>query len=326
MRYFLGVDVGSTKTHALISDEDGGAVGFGLAGPGTHQGVGYDGLREVLRSAVGQAIQDSGLSIQAIAGAGFGIGGFDWPSQLNDHLQAIAPLGLTCPLEAANDAIIGLLAGASNGWGVVLIAGTGNNCRGRDRDGKEARITGEGELFGEYGGASEMVYKAMHAIAYQWTRRGPQTSLSNSYIKLTGARDLDDLIEGLDTGRYYPDASWAPIIFQAARLGDAAACEIVAWCGHELGESACAVIRHLGIQGLEFEIVLAGSLFEGGELYLKPLKETILKFAPAAKFIRLTVPPVVGGVLLGMKAAGLPTPTLREALIRSTGQLLQAKA
>ncbi len=326
MRYFLGVDVGSTKTHALISDENGQAAGFGLAGPGNHQGVGYDGLQAVLLSAVDQAIRQSGLFIQKIEGAGFGIGGFDWPSQLGDHLQSISALGLTCPLEAANDAIIGLLAGASRGWGVVLIAGTGNNCRGRDQNGKEARITGEGELFGEYGGATEMVYKAIQAIAYQWTRRSSPTSLSDSYIRLTGARDLDDLIEGLDMGRYQPDARWAPIIFQAARLGDTAAREIVAWSGRELGESACAVIRHLGIQGDEFEIVLAGSLFKGGELYLKPLKETIFKFAPEAKFVRLTVPPVVGGVLLGMHAAGLATQTIREPLIHSTAEILRLKA
>ena len=32
-RYFLGVDVGATKSHALIADETGRAVGFGPPGP-----------------------------------------------------------------------------------------------------------------------------------------------------------------------------------------------------------------------------------------------------------------------------------------------------
>ena len=43
-RYYLGVDVGATKSHALIADESGRAVGFAAAGPGTRQVVGYDGL------------------------------------------------------------------------------------------------------------------------------------------------------------------------------------------------------------------------------------------------------------------------------------------
>lgn len=32
MRYYLGVDVGSSKTHALIVDEGGNCVGFGKGG------------------------------------------------------------------------------------------------------------------------------------------------------------------------------------------------------------------------------------------------------------------------------------------------------
>ncbi len=325
MRYFLGVDVGSTKTHALISDEDGKAVGFGLGGPGNHQGVSYDGLRDVLKLAVGQAIKQSDLNVQDIKGAGFGIGGFDWPSQLKDHLNAIAPLGLECPLEVVNDSIIGLLAGASKGWGIVLIAGTGNNCRGRDQNGREARITGEGEPFGEYGGASEIVWKAIQVVSYEWTRRCPKTALSDMFIQMTGAKGLDDLIEGIDLGRYHPDASWAPTIFKAAKDGDEIACNIISWSAHELAESGCAVIQQLGIQNREFEVVLAGSLFEGGDLYLHPLKETILRTAPNVRFIRLTVPPVVGGVLLGMQARGLHTQSKRERLIESTETILKIR-
>ena len=31
MRFFLGVDVGSSKTHAVIADETGTCIGFGKA-------------------------------------------------------------------------------------------------------------------------------------------------------------------------------------------------------------------------------------------------------------------------------------------------------
>ena len=49
MKYFLGIDVGSSKTHAIIADESGRCVGFGKGWSGNHQGVGYDGLENVLR-------------------------------------------------------------------------------------------------------------------------------------------------------------------------------------------------------------------------------------------------------------------------------------
>jgi N-acetylglucosamine kinase-like BadF-type ATPase len=322
MRYFLGVDVGGTKTHTLIADDQGQAVGFSEGGSGNHQTVGYDGLREVLLSTVSEALKQARLSIEQIDGAGFGVGGYDWPSQLPAHMEAITPLGLVCPIEVANDSIIGLLAGAAQGWGLVLIAGTGSNCRGRDKNGREARITGEGGRFGEFGGGGEMVEKAIQAISHEWTQRGPKTALTQIFIKMTGAEDLDALIEGMDLDCYHPDASWAPIIFEEAHKGDEVACEIVAWSGRESGESACAVIRQLKIENEEFEVILVGSVFAGGDLYIGPLRDTIHKLAPKAKLVKLEAPPVIGGVVLGMQRAGVETVSIHKRLITSTRKFI----
>lgn len=60
MKYFLGIDVGASKTHALIVDETGRAIGFGKAWGGNHQTVGYDGLENVLRESFGQACEMAG--------------------------------------------------------------------------------------------------------------------------------------------------------------------------------------------------------------------------------------------------------------------------
>jgi N-acetylglucosamine kinase-like BadF-type ATPase len=135
-RYFLGVDTGATKSHALIADESGRAIGFGEAGPGNPEGIGYTALADVLRSITSQAVSRAGIGIEQIAD--------DWPSQREVTLSAIHPLGLRAPLEVVNDTIVGLLAGAPEGWGVAVVAGTGCNCRGRDRQRREGRMTGFG--------------------------------------------------------------------------------------------------------------------------------------------------------------------------------------
>ncbi len=56
MRYFLGVDVGGTKCHALIADETGRVVGFGASGPGSYEVIGWDGLRQALRTVTDRAL------------------------------------------------------------------------------------------------------------------------------------------------------------------------------------------------------------------------------------------------------------------------------
>src|SRR5690242_4113382 len=153
MKYFLGVDVGSSKTHALIADETGKCISFGKAGGGNHQGMGYERLTEVLQKAYLAAHQISGVEKDQIAGAGFGIAGYDFPSEREDHLRVIATLGLSCPVEVVNDGVNGLISGTSHGVGVNVTAGSGVNCRGRGKNGKEGRVVGNGTAFGEYGGA-----------------------------------------------------------------------------------------------------------------------------------------------------------------------------
>ena len=61
MKYFLGVDVGGTKTHALIADESGQALGFAAGGPGNWEGVGYDGLTRVLLEVTSGALAQAGI-------------------------------------------------------------------------------------------------------------------------------------------------------------------------------------------------------------------------------------------------------------------------
>lgn len=321
-RYFLGVDVGASKSHALIADEDGQAVGFGAGGPGNYEVVGWDGLRRTLHTITDLALASGGIRKEQIAGAGFGVAGYDWPGEREATRQAIDSLGLNAPYALVNDAVIALVAGAKQGWGVVVIAGTSNNCRGRDPEGREGRVTGCGPEFGEYGGASELVAKAVQAVARAWTRRGPVTRLTEAFIQRTGAADAADLLEGLALDRYHLSPAAAPLVFQAATKGDRVAQSIIRWAGRELGSLAVGVICQLGMTDLNFEVVLAGSLYDGHPLLTEALWATVRAVAPGARLVRLKAPPVIGGVLLGMEEVGLPTAALRPKLARSTRDLI----
>jgi len=319
---YLGVDVGGSKTHALVADENGMALGFGEAGPGNHETVGYDGLFSATNESVRLALSMANVEIARINGAGFGVSGYDWPSERQPTLDTIARLGLTCPLEAANDMMVGLLAGASQGWGIVVDAGTGDNCMGRDSQGYIAHMTGCGPAFGEFGGSNSLVMRAIQAISYEWGKRGPATYLTSDFVKLAGAKSVDDLLEGLALGYYRLSGEAAVHVFRVAEEGDTVARDAIAWAGKELGSMATGIIRQLEFEGKAVEVILIGSMFNGGPLLLEPFRQTVLAAASQARFIRLDVPPVVGGVLMGMEAAGLQALTLRETLIASTKSLL----
>jgi N-acetylglucosamine kinase-like BadF-type ATPase len=323
-QYFLGVDTGATKSHALIADESGRALGFGVGGCGNPDSVGHDGLAEVLRNIVHLALAAAGISAGRLAGAGFGIAGYDWPSQrapILQTLQEALELGQT-PVKLVNDALIGLLAGAAEGWGVAVVAGTSCNCWGWDQQRRVGRMTGFSHLFGEAAGGYELAAKAIHAVAAEWTRRGPATRLTPALIEWLGAQSHEDLLEGLSQGRYRLSAAAAPVVFRVAATDDPVAVDLIRWAGRELGSMAIGVIRQLGFEALTFDVVLAGSFYNGSPLIAETMAETIHAVAPGARLARLTVPPVVGGVLLGMEQAGLNPLPVRKALIQSTDELL----
>jgi N-acetylglucosamine kinase-like BadF-type ATPase len=319
--YFLGVDIGGTKSHALIADELGNALGFGSYGPGNHEEVGYDGLQRALLSATSKALEAAGLVKDQMVAAGFGIAGYDWPSERQPTLDAIASIGLSAPVEAVNDTIVGLLAGATQGWGVAVVAGTGTNCWGWDKDHHIGRVTGVG--FGEHGGAGCLVEQALTAIAYEWTLRGPQTQLTKEFLRLTGAADIPTFLEGIELGKYFINPDYAPIVHQVAAQGDPVALSIIQWAGRELGYSAQAVIRQLDISSMEFEVVLVGSLYDMGEMLISPMRNVIHIEAPQAKLVRLSSPPVVGGIFLAMEQVKMDPQPIRKNLIRSTGALIK---
>lgn len=322
--YYLGIDIGGTKSHALIATGQAEAIGFGETGTGNHEAVGFDGMEEVLIETTSQALAMAGIRLEDIRGGGFGIAGYDWPSERPQMLESIGKIGLSCPVEAGNDTLVGLLAGAKGGWGVAVDAGTGENCIGRDQNRRIAQLTGSGPMFAEFGGSHSLVVKAVQAVSLEWGCRGPATALSREFVQLAGAKSVSDLLEGLTLGYYEAYGDVAPLVFKVAEEGDEIARECIRWAGRELGSMVNGIIRQLAFENQEFDVVLIGSMFNGGAMVIDPLMETIRSCAGKARFNKLEVPPVAGGVLLGMEANGVAyDDPFRDTLARSTLSLLE---
>lgn len=324
-QYFLGVDAGGTKTHALVINDCGEAVGFGRGGPGNWESIGLEGLTCVLNESVYQALQAAGIGPGQVSGAGMGLAGYDWPSQRGMILGAIQPIGLDCPLDIVNDSTLGIFAGTSAGWGISVVSGTGCNCRGRGKDMKsEGRMVGGGSHWsGEYAGGGDLVARAMQAVAFEWNQRGPATSLSPAFLELSGAKSLFDLVEGVYVGRYEFDVRYVFKVFEVAAQGDPQALAVLRWAGRELGEMACGVIRQLRSENEPVEVVLIGSLYNGHPLMTESLKETVRAVAPDAQFIRFEHPPVIGAALLGAEQIlGAEAYRLRETVNETTSKII----
>lgn len=308
MNYYLGVDGGGSKTYALIVDERGRVAGRGASGNGNHQ-TGYEQAKRNIGEAVGAALAEAGLSPADIEQAVFGLAGADREADFRILRPMIAELGFPRH-EIVCDTMIGLRAGTSRPAGVVLICGTGTNSAGRNDAGETCQVGGFTYEFGDFGGGGSLAVEAFRSVIRAWDGRGEPTLLTELVLEQLGYDSVQAMYDDyLDHGRY-PPAKLTPLLFDAANRGDRTALDILRAQGVELGKSARAVIRRLGMAEDEFEVVLAGSvLMRGdGDYVTRAIEEAVREAAPRASVVKLTVEPVVGAVWSAAEAGGRGLP------------------
>ena len=250
---------------------------------------------------------DAGAVFEDLTAVAYGLSGLDWPSDEGRLRTLIKWLKVSCPQVLVNDAFVALRAGTEEPEGVVVAAGTGVTAAGRNKKGETARTLGLSYPFDDWGSARDLARAAVNGVARAYTGRGSATSLSGKLAELSATRNLPDLLESISREKYDLDAAaWdlTKILFEESGSGDAVAMEIIARAGRELGDGVTTVIRRLGMESGEVEVVLAGGVFRfSSSLLLKELMTTVTAQAPSARFIQLKAPVVVGSVLMAMDAS-----------------------
>jgi N-acetylglucosamine kinase-like BadF-type ATPase len=325
VRAVLGVDGGGSKTHALVADERGEVLGFASSGRSNWEDTGLEAAGAALAEAIGGALAAAQVPPGALAASAFGLAGLDWDPDRPMLGALLDPLGLAGPRRLENDSFIALRAGASQPFGVVVIAGTGHVAAGRDPAGRTVRTLGLGPMYGDFGSATDVAEEAVRAMADAYTGRGPATSLSRLLPPLAGCASAEQLLQRLSRG-LVPLPEAAPLVLQEAEAGDPACRQIVLHAGASLGESAAVVARRLGLGGQRFELVMAGGLFRSRNRLLEgTLVDTMARQAPQAVPVHLTCRPVVGAALDALDLAGLPTdPGVRDRMVASSEGLAVA--
>lgn len=307
MTVALGVDGGGRKTHAVVADSSGALLGAGTAGGSNWELVGEDRAAIAIAEAVDQALGEASLGRADVDAAVLGLAGLDWPADERRLEAAVAALGIGA-WRLVNDAFVALRAGCPQPWGVVVVSGTGSVVAGRDPAGNELRTLGLGRVFGDFGSELDVSELAVRAVAHAFVGRGPSTMLTDLLCARTGvasAAELLELISRADTRLRSPEvANMAPLVLQATETGDLVAREILEEIGQALGETAGHVATRLGMQDLDFRVVLAGSLFRTPNRYLlDQLELGVRRAAPLASLTILEAPPVVGAVMMALELA-----------------------
>ena len=320
----LGVEGGGSHCHAVLADTSGRVLGTGAnRDPANWDDVGIEAAAGAIRSCVTEALHAAGLKPDGVGASVFAIAGVDFP--MDEHLLAGIPsaIGITGPCRIANDAFASLRAGTDQHHGVVVVAGTGSVVAGRNDAGEEFRTLGMGPMLGDSGSASEVSEAAVTAVANAYTERGPETELTDLLCERSGVASVVEFLEAASRERI-DTTTFSPEVVVAAERGDAVARSILGEAGRSLGATAAHVVRRLGMEDDQFDLVLAGGMFRADTRYLVDGLDAVVRpVAPQVRLQPLGDPPVVGAVLLAIDTtAEAQSPGLRRSLAEGVASAL----
>jgi N-acetylglucosamine kinase-like BadF-type ATPase len=265
--YFLGVDGGQSSTTAMVGDENGRVLGFGRGGPCNHVGAaeGRAKFTRAIRECVGKACAQAGLEPSSVRFAAACLGFSGGPADKQAILEEILPAER---LAVTTDALIALSGATAGEPGIITIAGTGSIAFGRNAAGKTARAGGWGFVFGDEGGAFDVVRQSLRAALRYEEGWGPPTVLRRVLLEATGALDANDLLHRFYTTEYPRPriASYAALVDQAAVEGDAVAGRLLENAAQELASIAAAVRGQLFDRNESARVAYIGGVFRSGIL------------------------------------------------------------
>ncbi len=286
MGFFLGVDGGSTKTYAIVANENGKIIRKLQGGGSNYYALGKKEAESNLHRIVRYITKGIRLS-----GACFGIAGVDNKCEYrvvyNSIKKKIMPV-IKCRFILVNDVNLILYSVNHGGRGVAVISGTGSNFYAKNGK-KEAYASGLGHILSDEGGAIYIGSRVLRAAVQSVDGRDRKSMLEKMVLRKAGVnniRDLKNIIS--DKGHVKSVADFAPLAQKAAKKGDAVAKQILNKAADEDVKGIKAVSKRVNLND-GYDIAFVGSVFHTEYLF-KRIKRRVKEFAPEANFYRVEHP------------------------------------
>lgn len=288
----IGIDGGGTHAKFVLYDDDKGILDFKeINSPTNYHSVGIEKVKKVLLDGI-NSVGKNGFDI-----IGAGLSSVDTEKDLRIMKEIFKDIGIE-NVVITNDGVAALW-GATEGVGILMVAGTGSIVMGRNHDGITARSGGWGYIFEEYCGGFWLVKQATIAILNHEDGIGPSTKLEKDLLRYFDLKTSDEII-----GLYYPDtavskiSSGAKIVLDDARDGDRIAISIA----NKGIKKAMKMIKSVKLKCKledEFTFSYTGGIFSS-KYFFKEFKMNFKRNFPKANFIDPKFPPEIGAAIMAI--------------------------
>lgn len=297
--YFCGWDGGGTKTEVCVLRERGGTASA-VFGPLNMNGASREKVLESVGNAAAfMAGQEGGL--EACGGLVIGMAGTSNRDAVRLMEDTVRAAGYKGKMRIVGDQEIAL-AGAIQGHGAVLIAGTGAICFGQDRAGKRFRVGGYGYLIDDGGSGYAIGRDILAAAVRAEDGREKETCLKAAVFDALQVRDVSGVITWLyapATGKKEV-AALAPLLLPALEAKDDAARRIAEKAARDLAELVITGWRKSGME--DGELAMTGSVLTHYGLIRRRTEEMIRGGLPGVRVLSPRASAAQGAAMLALNA------------------------
>ncbi len=262
--YVLGIDGGGTKTAVSITDLQGNMLCELKAGAINMNGESAENVKKNLMMIFTNiSVRLDGLeSCKSVCIGAAGISNIEARFLLENTIREA---GYNGRLLITGDHQIALYGALGIPIGIILIAGTGSICYGKNSAGEEHRTGGFGYLIDDEGSGYAIGRDILAAVVRAHDGRGKKTLLTQMVLEQLGVPTIGEVIRFL----YHKDtnkrdiAALAPNLSQAYNAGDKVSSKIVDKCCCELVKLICPVVERLRLKSCA--LAMAGSILQKDE-------------------------------------------------------------
>jgi N-acetylglucosamine kinase-like BadF-type ATPase len=300
-RFVAGLDGGGTKTAVAITDESGAVVHAFASGPINFNGNDEAAIRgsfEEIMRIIGEVCGGLDRCEQICIGAA-GVSNPTMTARLTSHIRDCGYPGGLLIIGDHETALCGALDDPY-GRGIILIAGTGSICYGRNEAGLTHRAGGFGYLIDDEGSGYSIGRDLLAAVVRSEDGRAPKTAIAAlvyERLQVGTVREIVSFVYDKKTGKK-EIAALAPLLSEACALGDQAAMEIVEKSARSLVELAVPVVEKLSLQ--EGVLAMAGSVLLKNEKIRNAFRERLKREYPGLSCIAAKKDAESGAVLMAL--------------------------
>lgn len=306
-RYVIGIDGGGTKTEAVLVDFMGNVIGCTRGGSTNYQAVRREQVKHELKTLVQKLLKRFNISPNRVKRMFLGLAGAGRKSDREAIKRLFNDTDFKDRITVDSDAVVALAGAFGNRPGIILIAGTGAICFGKNAKGNVVRSGGWGYLLGDEGSGYYIGRRALIAALKDFDGRGEKTSLRNTCELKYKLNSIDEIIPLIYQNKLdrIAIANLAPQVFEQAKKGDSVAQQIIKQTGKELGKLAKAVAINLHFGDEKISVALIGSIFKHREMLVNEISKQLYEISWDIEITDPYYSPSIGAAVLALEQSGV---------------------